>query len=279
MLSGIVFYFVNSSILSPAQTWELQLGKSKYQAIRLSDSIQQPAIWPDPVEQAPGVLYDVFTPPVIYVDTNGTFTFESPVDDLLSKPFDIYLVRIERGLYRIQLEGYIEADLNDASKSLLLFYDREKNQQVRARMNDVVAGSGFTVLDFTVECIRDVNGNIEKSPVVTLLDHRDAQKRRLNHGEHFYNQNATVILHSKEDPTFKVEITEQPPIAFRTSLAEYVLEKINLEESSVTVRRLVGDRIDSKTKKLELISKNEPIQLPGREFEIDVRPQVFEFQF
>lgn len=279
MLSGIVFYFVNSSMLSPGQTWPLQSREDKYQAIRLSDSIQQPAIWPEPVEQAPGVLYDVFTPPMIYVDMDGTFTFESPVDDRLSKPFDIYLAGIERGLYRIQLEGYVEEDLNDASKSLLLFYDREKNQQVRARVDDVVAGSEFTVLGFTIEYARDVNGNVEKSPVVTLLDHRDAQKRRLNHGEHFYNNNVTVILHSKEDPTFEVEITEQPPISFKTPLAEYVLEKINLEESSVTVRRLAGDGIDSKTKKLDFISKNEPIQLPGSESKIDAQPQAFEFQF
>ena len=46
----------------------------------------------------------------------------------------VYLVRLEREPYRIQLEGYIEDDLADASKSLLLFYDEEQGKSVRARV-------------------------------------------------------------------------------------------------------------------------------------------------
>ena len=281
LLSGIAFYIWNFKEDSLADTLMGQSGSNQYQPILVPDLVEAYATWPNALEQAPGELYDVFTPPVIYVDKDGTFIFESPIEDMLPEPLGIYLAKIEREPYRIQLEGYVEEDLNDASKSLLLFYDLEKQKQVRVRVNDVVAASEFTVLNFVIDRIRSRDGNIRKLAVATLRDHRDARKLYLTHGERYYEENATVILRSKEDPAFEMKITEEPPVAFETSLAEYILEKINLEKSSVTVRRINSDGSQAGIEQLYPVPTNEALQKSPDTIESKVKqePQTFEFQF
>lgn len=280
LLSGIVFYVLNSNMNSLTQAQAGQSGSSQYKPIPVPEPVESYTTWPNAVEQAPGELYDVFTPPFIYVDKNGTFIFESPIEDLLPEPFGVYLAKLEREPYRIQFEGYIEEDLRDASKSLLLFFDQERKVRVRTRVNDVVAESGFTILNFTIDRIRGADGNIKKLAVATLRDHRDARKRYLEPGKVFYKKNATILLRSREDPTFEIKITEEPPVAFETSLGRYVLEKINLEESSVTVKKLGNDVPDSEIKTLYPVS-NDEVTGPSESMKskVDTESQFFEFQF
>jgi NOL1/NOP2/fmu family ribosome biogenesis protein len=50
----------------------------------------------------------VFTPPKIFIDENGQFSEEGWEPPVPPPPFGIYLSKIERKPYRIQIEGYIE---------------------------------------------------------------------------------------------------------------------------------------------------------------------------
>jgi hypothetical protein len=244
LLAGVGFYVMQSGELPSGQSQVGSASGTAYEAIPVPTSNAVAVTWPDAEEQAPGELYDVFTPPAIWIDKDGNFIFKSPIDTSAPPPpFGLYLAAIEREPYRIQLEGYIEEDLKDASKSLLLLFDEEKQKQVRTRVGQEKADSEFKLVDFTIERVKDESGNITKLVVANLLDTRSGETVTLTHGERLYNDVTTVILRSNEDTSIEIELQEAPK-AFETPLGSYVLEQINLEDSSVAVKKLGDEALE-----------------------------------
>jgi len=283
LLASVGFYVLKSGELPTAA---LQLGQpsdNPYQSIPVPVSSSVTATWPDAEEtsqQPADELYDVFTPPKIWVNADGTFGFRSPIDTTLPEPpFGIYLAKMERDPYRIQIEGYIEEDLKDASKSLVLLFDEEQQQQVRARIGDQNAEAEFTLLDFTIERVKDKDGNISKNVNVTLLDQRSGEEVTLKHGERLYNDSTTIILRSNEDASVEIVLDEAPQ-SFETAAGKYLLQEINLEESSVTVKKLANQELelDSETKQLDLTTSNESEILTTADPEPE-SDQSFDFDF
>lgn len=240
LLASVGFYVSQSGATSTARSQVGQPADNPYQAIPVPASSGQTAIWPDATKtskQPPLELYDVFTPPQIWVDNDGTFIFKSPISVAESKPpFGLYLAKFERDPYRIQMEGYIEEDLSDASKSLVLLFDEELQTQVRARVGQEQAKSEFKLVDFSIERIKDNDGNVSKVVTASLLDQRTGKVVVLKHGERLYNDTTTVVLRSQEDSAIEV-VLEESSMAFETSLGSYVLEEINLDNKTVTVTR------------------------------------------
>ena len=279
-LAGIGFYLFSLNKISTSSADISQVGSNQYEPIPVPVFDETISIWPSAVEQAPGELYDVFTPPAIWIDKEGTFIFESPIDELPAAPFGVYLAGLHNEPYRIQLEGYVEEDFDDATKSVLLLYDEEKKKRIRARVGESIKEHEFSVFNFTIDRIRNSDG-IVKLAVATILDFRDGRRIFLTHGERKYKENTTVVLRSKEDPSFEVKITLMPPYEFETSTAKYILEEINLEESSVNVRRLQSDNLETETKKLFLESKSDPQKTSNNSLEpnSNTNNRVFNFEF
>jgi hypothetical protein len=285
LLGSVGFYVTKSGKLPSATPQVGQPGDNPYQVIPVPASLEVTATWPDASEtsqQPADELYDVFTPPAIWVDNDGTFTFKSPLDKSKPKPpFGIYLAKIERDPYRIQIEGYIEDDLSDASKSLVLLFDEEKQKQVRARIGQEEADFEFTLVNFTIERVRDANDLPFKIAIVTLLDQRSGEEVILKHGERLYNDSTTIILRSEEDASVEIEITEVPQ-AFETAAGKYVLDEINLEDSSVTVKKLANDELEleEETETLTLSAFSEETELSkATEPEVEADDQAFDFVF
>lgn len=277
LFAAVGFYLINSGQLPASPPLLEPSGGSPYQMIPVPASVDAAATWPDAQEQAPGERYDVFTPPKIYIDHKGNFIFISP--DVEPSPFDIYLAKFERDLYRIQLEGYIEEDLSDASKSLLLLFDEEQQQRVRARVGQEKADSEFTLVDFTIDRVRDADENIFKNVFATLLDHRTGKEVILRHGERLYKDSVTIVLRSEQDPTVEVVITEAPQ-AFETAVGKYILEEINLEAFSVIVKKHSDDQFESETKQLTLSASSTQTTISeSSESTIDTVSDTFDFVF
>ena len=283
LLASVGFYVLKSGELPTAA---LQLGQpsdNPYQSIPVPVSSSVTATWPEAAEtsqQPADELYDVFTPPKIWVNADGSFGFKSPIDTTLPKPpFGIYLAKIERDPYRIQIEGYIEEDLKDPSKSLVLLFDEEQQQQVRARIGDQNAKSEFTLVEFTIERVKDKDGNISKNVDVTLLDQRSGEQVILTHGERLYNDSTTIILRSNEDASVEIVLDEAPQ-SFETAAGKYLLQEINLEDSSVTVKKLANQalELDSETEQLYLTTSNESETLTTADPETE-SDQSFDFDF
>lgn len=257
LLAGVGFFVINTNKISSANADMGQPGSKQYEPIPVPEVDEGVAVWPNAVEQAPGELYDVFTPPAIWIDKEGTFIFESPIDDQPPIPFGVYLAKLENEPYRIQLEGYVEEDFDDPKKSVLLLYDEEKKERIRARVGESVKEHQFAVYNFTIDRVRDSNG-ILKLAVATILDFRDGRRVFLTHGERKYKDNVTVVLRSEEDKSFEITIDEKLPYEFKTSVAKYVLEKINLEESSVTITKVKSGDEESETRQLFLNPQKTP---------------------
>lgn len=207
------------------------------------------ASWPKPVENASGWLYDVFTPPEIYIDQNGQLT-NIPWSPKPSRPpFGIYLEAIVRKPYRIQLEGYIEEDLKDDSKSLILFYDEETQKKVRLRPGQDYSAGAFTLLNFEIKRTRDANNNISKTATARVLDRRTDKEMELVHGERLFDKKATVVFRSVEEPNFEVTLSKTPA-EFEGPAGRYILKEINFAERSVIVQKDFGEGIESEIQTL-----------------------------
>jgi hypothetical protein len=251
LAAGAALYMKTSgsapSLEAPVDT---STAENPYQPEAVPTSATTEASWPEVLPQSTGWRYDVFTPPKIFIDAEGRFTEQGWEPPAPPPPFGVYLAEIVRKPYRLQFEGYIEEDRSDPSKTLLLLFDEEAQQQVRARPGDERPSAAFKVIDFDIQRIRDADNNIEVVAKATLLDQRSGEEVVLTHGERLFESGVTVVIRSQEDATYQKELTEAPA-EFEGPLGTYTLLQINLEESSITVEKhAVEDEEESVTRTL-----------------------------
>jgi hypothetical protein len=194
-------------------------------------------------------VYDLFTPPQIFLGSDGSFTIHPPYEDSATvAPFGLYLAKLERPLYRIQLDGYIEEEFTEGRKTLLLFYDRETDTSLRARVGDTLESAAFEVLSFDVERRMGADGSLTKTATAKILDCRSGVEKTFVHGQALYTDRIEIVLRSAEDETVEILPTAigEP---FLTPLGNYQLEEINLESAAVIVKKLESFGFPARTKK------------------------------
>jgi hypothetical protein len=285
LLAGGVFLYLQKtgqvpSLSAPA---EVAPAQNPYVAESVVAAESTEASWPAVPAQSTGWRFDVFTPPKIFIDANGQFTqvgWEPPEP---KAPFGIYLADIVRKPYRLQFEGYIEEDRSDPSKTLLLLFNEEAQQQVRARPGDEKAEAEFKVIDFDINRIRDADNNIEVVAKASILDQRTGETVVLTHGEREFDDGVTVILRSEGNPAFQKELSKAPA-EFEGPLGQYKLVEINLEDSSVTVEKQASEDEESESRVLSVRSgtpaPTSPDRSPNRTNEAqDNDSAVFDFNF
>ena len=179
LLAGGVFLYLQKSgaVPSPDAPINIQTADNPYLPETVSSQTPGEVNWPEASEQSTGWRYDVFTPPKIFIDENGQFSEEGWEPPVPPPPFGIYLVEIERKPYRIQIEGYMQEDPTDASKSLLLMFNEEAQKQVLARPGEEKTEAEFKLLSFEIERLYNEDGNIQKSPKRPYLI--SAQEKKL----------------------------------------------------------------------------------------------------
>ena len=238
ILAGGVFLYLQKSGAVPSLNAPInvQTADKPYLPETVSSQTPGEVNWPEASKQSTGWRYDVFTPPKIFIDENGQFSEEGWEPPVPPPPFDIYLAQIERKVYRIQIEGYMQEDPTDASKSLLLMFDEEAQKQVRARPGDEKPESEFKLLSFDIERLYNEDGIIQKIAKATILDQRLGEEVVLIDGERRYDSGFTAILRSDKDDSFNIELTDAP-YEFQGPMGRYTLLEINLEGSSVKVNK------------------------------------------
>jgi hypothetical protein len=271
LVGGVMLYLQNAA-QSPdlAEPVPVQPANNPYSPVPVPETPTTEVEWPEPKEQSSGWVYDVFTPPKIYLDENGRFTAVGWEPPLPKEPFGLYLAEIKRDLYRLQIQGYIEEDRDDQTRTLVLLNDQERDATVRLRAGETSQASEVEIIDFTVD--RQVNadeGQVEVTAQATIRDLRSDETITLVKDEILYESGVKVLLRSKQLPNFEIELSE-PGSTFETELGEYKLLSINLEERSVVVEKYSRQAdpdtdTDGKTEVEELIlrtpseaSKNRP---------------------
>lgn len=195
------------------------------------------ATWPEAPKQSTGWVYDVFTPPQIFLDNEGNFTIKPPYEDVLVvEPFGLYLAKLERPLYRIQMNGYTGTQ----DDYTLIFKDIESGGSVRARIGTTVDSSAFKVHSFYVSRDFGEDGSLTRTATAEIIDLRTGDTITLINGEVLYVEGIEIMLQSHEDPTVLVRPTYEGEI-FSTPLGEYQVEVINLDARTITVRKIQND--------------------------------------
>lgn len=210
---------------------------SNYTPIALQEMSFSEVTWPQASEQSTGWIYDVFTPPKIYINLEtGEWVSEGWKPPPPPKPFGLYLAEIERARYRIQLLGYIEEDFKDATKSLLLMVDEETGQNLRVRVGDSPEGNDFEVVDFTIERVFGDDGGITKLATASILDLRTDESVDLIHGKPLYTDGIALLLRSEEDPSLEWR-PEAVGATLENERGSYRLAEINLEAATLAIEK------------------------------------------
>lgn len=241
LIAGGVYYYTTSGEGETMGNEEVSLeaADNPYDPVPVPEIKESDPNWPEPGEQSTGWRYDVFTPPKIYLDAEGRFSAEPYTPPEPPEPFGVYLADIRREPYRLQLEGYVQEDPTDPSKSLLLFYDEKREKIVRTRVDEKNPESEFEVLEFTNKRVRNEDGNYDRVTEVRILDKRSGEEVTLERGERQYVGDVTIVIRSNEDPDVNLEFGEDDEGAtFETPSGKYILQKINLEEETVTIQKL-----------------------------------------
>ena len=270
LCAGVFLYFeYTSKAPTSYASIEVEVVGISYQNEEIPSAQTQEASWPEPTSQSAGPewIYDVFTPPEIYIDQDGNFVPTGWKPAPPPTPFGVYLSDIVREPYRIQLEGYIEEDRSDPSKSLLLLFDEDAQKQVRVRPGNESVDSEFEVISFNITRLRDTDGNIEIEANANILDKRTGQNVLLIHGQRLFLEDVKIVIRSDESPNFIKEITEVPLI-FEGPSGEYTLQELNLDESTVLVKKHATDTEPAEMRILKVRSKTptqtiSPISTPN----------------
>ena len=263
VLAGGVLLYVQKSGSAPSLNApiDVQPADNPYRPETVSSPTPAEVNWPEASEQSTGWRYDVFTPPKIFIDENGQFSEEGWEPPSPPAPFGIYLAEIDRKPYRIQIEGYMQEDPADTSKTLLLLFNEEAQKQVRARPGDENLDAEFKLLSFDIERLRDKDKNIQKIARATILDQRSGEEVVLTHGERRYDSGFTVVIRSDEDASFNIELAEAA-FEFEGPTGHYTLLEISLEESSIKVKKHAVDKEESEIRTLKARAGDASSMLP-----------------
>ncbi|MDR2436006.1 MAG: hypothetical protein LBD33_01680, partial [Puniceicoccales bacterium] len=128
-------------------------------------------------------FFELFTPPNIYKD-GERIVMEPCTHWQFDFIFPIQLKRIVRKKYRLQLEGYLQADVR--SDFTILMGDIENDQVVRCSVGQVFKMLEFEVLSFKVQTI-EKNDMIINMPVVKIRDTRDRLELELTGDTKYYD--------------------------------------------------------------------------------------------
>lgn len=259
LAAGVFLYLKKSEAATQAQSnLLLQPADNPYQAVPAPDPARREADWPEPGHQSlgPDWLYDVFTPPKIYLDAEGNFTAEPPKPPVPPEPFGIYLAQMQRKPFRIQLQGY-SGDRAKPEEAVLFLFDEESQERFTMRPGTTNEASEVEVVSFKIDRRVYDNSNIEVTAIATIRDQRSGKEVILNDNERLYEPEITVVFRSEEDAEVKIELQVDPskPLTrFETSAGQYVLQEINLEASTVTVEKQATE--DTEAEILTLSPRN-----------------------
>lgn len=218
---------------------------------------------PPQAQSADGLwLYDVFTPPKIYIDPEtNRFSVVPYVAPAEKEPFGIVLLAVERPLYRIQYEGYIEEDPADVKKSLLRLFDRVNRASILIRVGQENQEAGIRVEDFSVEKNLTEGGVIDRVERVRLTDRRTGEAVELTSRAPRFDS-GVVLRFGLEAGGTAAFAAEKAGDTFRAGQAEYRVVEINAEAGTVRVEKRV-DGTETRETAVLRVRNETAARMPG----------------
>ena len=212
----------------------------------------------DPLDE--NWIYSVFTPPKIYVATDGTFSAKPPTPPKELPPppkIGVKLVDIQQEPYRFQFVGYIEDVPGDPTKTLAMLSDRKTNFRVRARMGREFPEEGIRIKEIIIKRERDEAGKYVRTERVVVEEIATGREVALDNGVIKFDEDLLIRIQSTETSDI-VEVT-QLDSSFELNNVVYQLRGIDVSEKSIVVSKLIetDEGPDTLTKKLSISDTTE----------------------
>lgn len=218
-------------------------------------TISEAKLWPDATALSRGEnwVYDVFTPPVIYYDTETKqFTvtppdIRPPDDDIKPpEPFGVSLVKIVQYPFPLQLVGYV-GEGKDARGT---FQNMVTNETFLGTTGKKIADLKLEIVAFEAKLERTI---IDNQPVVYPV--ASARVRNTETGKETQLSNTERIIEAEPAAVVQVageESTRELKVgaSFTAGDLTYVLDSIQAEPPAVVMTKSGGELEEPKTETL-----------------------------
>ncbi len=233
-------FILDADVGEPAREG-IPLGGASFEIESLPEEPVAEVQWDAPTSQSEDGrwIYDLFTPPKIYInpETNlfSVIPYTGPREEA---PFGIELVRVERPLYRLSFEGYIEENPRDSRRSLIRLYNRETERLELVQVGDTPAGGDYRVDDFRLEREIGDNGLLETRAQLEIEDLRIGRQIVLEVGETRY-ADAFRLVFAGEDPDGenRTYIIESEGESFDHAGGRFTVRSIDFDTGMVRIEK------------------------------------------
>jgi|GEM_PF-5274111 len=215
-------------------------------------------VWQEPVAQdAEGLWeYDIFTPPKIWWDPDTQeLVAQSPyTGPVTPKYFGVYLVGIQRELYRIQFDAYF-GGMGDPNTALIQFYDRERDETCRGRVGAVFEENDFKILACTNKREKLPGGIRATITRITILDTRTNREIELNsEGKHYIEGDFSIEFATTAKPygAEQTFVLKQVGDRFQIDGDTFILKNFDFDNQSATLEKLSPHEGESDVRTLEV---------------------------
>ncbi len=267
LLAGALYYLNRSDGIPDALPPDLTQPPSggTYAPIRVPDIGSETFEWVDPPSQSFGPLwvYDVFTPPKIYFnEETNEFLPEPPRPPVGPPPFGLQLVEITQKLYRLQLDGYMDAPSRKPEDAILLFDNIETGNLVRASVGGRNADGEFRVISFEV-LREEQDGLLRRVPTATIFDERLDREVVLTGSERLTLEDEIITVLQGTEPDYpRFELPVEGG-SFSIGEANFTVSNISFDNQSVRVEKTHPELEEPEIRILEArgeVSRSEPVQ-------------------
>jgi len=196
--------------------------------------------WNSPQSQGedPLWVYDVFTPPRIYIHPETRlFSVIPHIKKAEATPFELVFRGIERPFYRLHFEGYIEESASDPRITLIRIYDRERDKLELFRVGEESRDGQFRIRDFQLTRQIDERGLVESEAVAEIVDLREGRSFNLKLGEEHRRETYRVFL-SEESNREQIHVVEGPGGRMEYGESIYTILEIDGEGESILLERI-----------------------------------------
>ncbi|WOO41884.1 hypothetical protein [Rubellicoccus peritrichatus] len=244
LAGGIAFFLMRSGEVRSADALLTQQPSgSAYSEVQPPAILVDNPVWGDPQAQDTEGLqvYDIFTPPQIFWDPiAGELVFKpvTPVEPL--PDFGLQLVKIERDLFRVQLEAFFLAQDGSMEESIVQFYNTKLGESIRGKMGDKFPEHGFEVINVTYPLIvDDIEGTMRRVPTVVIADlEQDGRQVTLTTESKLFLEGKLTILMRTLDPYAPAEFKwAEIGDTHQSNDATFTLLDFNFDNNSVNVEK------------------------------------------
>lgn len=242
--AGAWVWFKSSDVKALAdRPARVALDAADYAAAGIDAPQVETKLWPDPAGRARSRewVYDVFTPPVIYYNSQtGEFSVTPPVFKAVepeiepATPFGVELVEVKLNPFRLQLVGYVGGPGNYRG----MFENPATQETVLARAGKSFPEMGLTVRSFDVSRQRveipDSTPITQLVATAVVVDDRTGEAVLLSTLERRVTGAPTVVLRLSDTGE---EREDKPGTVFVHAGATYRIGEVTLTPPSVRITK------------------------------------------